>query len=83
MQLFIQGSTIHTLDVSEETQVSDVKEALSTLEEVSSEDQILYYGGLPLDDDVFVCESVPDNGTLSLAVRLLGGMWSMYTILTN
>lgn len=74
MQLFIQGSRIHALDVSEETLVCDVKEVLSSLEEVGCDDQVLYYGGLPLEDDIFVCEAVPESGTISLAVRLLGGV---------
>lgn len=74
MQLFIQGSRVHALEVSQETQIGDVKEALSTLEEVPREDQVLHYGGLPLDDDSFICEAVPENGTVSLSVRLLGGM---------
>lgn len=73
MQLFVQGQGIHTLDVSQETRVGDVKEALSSLEDVSRDDQVLYYGGLPLDDDSFVCEAVPENGTMNLTVRLLGG----------
>ena len=74
MQLFVQGTKIHALDVSQETQVSDLKEVLAGLEDVTSDDQVLYYGGLPLEDDSFVCEVVPGNGTLSLGVRLLGGM---------
>lgn len=73
MQLFIQGQSTHALNVEEETRVSDVKEYLVCLESVPSEDQVLYYGGLPLEDDSFVCDSVPENGTLSLTVRLLGG----------
>lgn len=77
MQLFIQGSRVHALEVCQETRVSEVKEALSGLEEVASEDQVLYYGGLPLEDDSFVCEAIPENGTLSLAVRLLGGVLTL------
>lgn len=74
MQLFIQGSKIHAFDVSGEARVCDVKETLSRLEEISTEDQILYYGGVPLDDDSFICEAIPESGTISLAVRLLGGV---------
>ena len=73
MQLFIQGQSTHALDVEEDTRVSDVKEYLSGVESVPSEDQVLYYGGLPLEDDSFVCDSVPENGTLTLNMRLLGG----------
>lgn len=54
--------------------MSDVKEAVSSLEDVKREDQVLYYGGLPLDDDSFVCEAVQESGTISLTVRLLGGV---------
>jgi hypothetical protein len=73
MQLFIQGTRVHALEVSAETLVCDVKEALSSVEEVGCDDQVLYYGGLPLEDDSFVCEAVPESGTISLAVRVLGG----------
>ena len=76
MQLFIQGSQVHTLEVSEDTLVQDVKEALSAVEEVACDEQVLYYGGLPLEDDSLVCDVVPESGTISLAVRLLGGVLS-------
>lgn len=74
MQLFVQGQGIHTLNVSQDTRVGDIKETLSELEEIPCEDQVLCYGGLPLDDDSIVCETVPESGTLTLAVRLLGGL---------
>lgn len=73
MQLFVQGQSTYALDIKQETRVGEVKEILSGLESVPCEEQVLYYGGLPLEDDSFVCESVPENGTLSLNVRLLGG----------
>lgn len=73
MQLFIHGSRVHALDIPEETLVLDVKEALSSVEDVGVDDQVLYYGGLPLEDDTLVCDAIPENGTISLAVRLLGG----------
>lgn len=74
MQLFVQGQDIHTLDVSDETLVSTVKETVSDLEEIPAEDLVVYYGGLPLDDDSLICAAVPESGTVTVAVRLLGGM---------
>lgn len=74
MQLFVQGKSIHALDVCEETLVSAVKETVSDLEEVRAEELVVYYGGLPLEDDSFICEAVPESGTVNVTVRLLGGM---------
>ena len=80
MQLFVQGQSTYALDVKQEMRVGDVKEILSDLESVPCEEQVLYYGGLPLEDDSFVCDSVPENGTLSLTVRLLGGnCWTVHS----
>lgn len=78
MQLFIQGSRVHALDIPDGTLVLEVKEALSSVEDISVDDQVLYYGGVPLEDDSFVCEAVPESGTVDLAVRLLGGVQWIY-----
>lgn len=73
MQLFVQSQDIHTLDVSEETLVSEIKETVSDLEDIPAGELVAYYGGLPLDDDSFVCEAVPESGTVNVSMRLLGG----------
>ena len=74
MPLFVQGSTLHTVDVSDETTVSDLKDILSPSEGISSDDQFLTYGGIPLEDDSLVCEVVPEMGTITLTTRIRGGI---------
>ena len=74
MPLFIQGSTLHTVDVSNETTVGDLKDILSPSEGISSDDQFLTYGGIPLEDDSLVCEVVPEMGTITLTTRIRGGI---------
>lgn len=83
MQIFVQGNGVHTLNISGETLVVDVKEALSSVEEVGVDDQILYYGGLPLDDDSLVCNAIPENGTLNLGVRILGGVLLLFSFFND
>ena len=74
MPLFVQGSTLHTVDVSNETTVGDLKDIMSPSEGISSDDQFLTYGGIPLEDDSLVCEVVPDMGTITLTTRIRGGI---------
>jgi len=72
-QLFVQGQTLHTLEVSQETTVSALKSALVAAEGVPAEEQVLTYGGVPLEDDCVLAESVPELATLSVTVRVIGG----------
>ena len=73
MPLFVQGSSLHTVDISDETTVGDLKDILSPSEGIASEDQLLTYGGIPLEDDSLVCEAVPELGTITLTTRIRGG----------
>ena len=73
MQLFIQGQSIHTLNVSEDTTVNELKGTVSDLEGLSSEDLVLFYGGVPLEDGGCLLDIVPELSTISLTVRVLGG----------
>ena len=73
MQLFVQGQSVHTFNVSQETTVDEIKETLCDIEGIPCDDQVLSYGGLPLEDGSFICETVPECGTISLAMRVLGG----------
>ena len=74
MPLFVQGSSLHTVEVSDETTVGDLKDILSPSEGISSEDQLLTYGGVPLEDDSLVFEAVPELGTITLTTRIRGGI---------
>lgn len=73
MPLFVQGSSLQTVDVSDETTVGDLKDILGPSEGISSEDQLLTYGGIPLEDESLVCEVVPEMGTVTLTTRIRGG----------
>ena len=72
MLVFIQGSTLHTLEVKDET-VSFLKAFVEKAEGISTVDQVLYYGGLPLNEDQVVTHCVPDSGTVDVCARLKGG----------
>ncbi|XP_040188300.1 ubiquitin-like protein FUBI [Rana temporaria] len=74
MQLFISGQSLHTLDVSDQDTVLDVKARVAQLEGLVDCDLVLSYGGAALGDDVLLSQSgVGDQCTLDLAGRLLGG----------
>ncbi len=73
MQLFIQGQNLHTVNVTEETTFDQMKSELVMAEGIPMEDQVLSYGGVPLEGDSVVCDFVPEMATLSLSVRVLGG----------
>nr|AAX48907.1 S30-ubiquitin-like [Suberites domuncula] len=73
MQVFVQGGALHAINVSEETTFNQLKSELVLSEGITVEDQVLSYGGVPLEDDTLVCEIVPELATLSLAVRVVGG----------
>ncbi len=51
LQLFVQGQSVHSVNVTEEATVDELKQTLSGLEGVPGEDQVLSYGGVPLEDD--------------------------------
>ena len=64
-----------------------LKSALASVEGVPAEQQVLTYGGVPLDDECVVTESVPELATLSVTVRVVGGQfhvrWRKYRNLFN
>ena len=72
-QIFVQGQTLHTLEVSPETTVVAVKGVLAAAEGVSIGDQVVTYAGVPLEDECLLLEAVPEQGTLSLSARVVGG----------
>ena len=78
-QVFVQGECLHTLEVSPEATVESLKSALATVEGVSVEDQVLTYGGVPLQDGSALFDCVPEMGTLSVNVRVVGGKYTFLT----
>jgi len=74
MQLFVQGSELHALQVSDEgVTVGDLKTQLAVLENASMEDLALYCAGKPLENEFILARCVSDSATLDLDMRMLGG----------
>jgi len=72
MQIFLQGQSIHTVEVTSATTISQLKHQFHTLEGVSPLDQQITCAGCPLSDDD-TCETIPENVTLFVSGKLLGG----------
>ncbi|XP_049646880.1 FAU ubiquitin-like and ribosomal protein S30 [Accipiter gentilis] len=74
MQLFIRAQSLHTLKVSGAETVAQIKAQVAALAGVPPEEQVLLWGGTPLDDDAVLGQSpLPEFATLELSTRLLGG----------
>ena len=74
MQLFVRGQQLHTLEVSPEEHVVNLKTQMESVEGISVAYQVLLYGGRPLDNGMLVSEAGVSNlSTIDLNVRLLGG----------
>merc|ERR1712107_341635 len=71
MQLIVNGSKTHVLEVAPEANVAQLRAQLSLLEGVDCEQLNLFCSGSPLEDEVNV--SVLENLTVELTVPLLGG----------
>ncbi len=76
MQLFVQGHALHTVDVSAETSVQSLKGLVAELEGIPGEEQVLSYGGVPLEEDCLLCGLVPELGTVTVSARVVGGAWT-------
>ena len=72
-QVFVQGQTLSTLEVSQQTTAGALKRLLATIEGIPVEEQVLTYGGVPLEDECVLTESVPELATLNVSVRVIGG----------
>ena len=75
MQLFVRGQALHAISVSSGTTTSDVKDIISVFEGIPTEEQLLTYAGIPLEDDAVVLNVVPEHGTISVTARIIGGMY--------
>jgi len=71
MQLIVNGSQTHVLEVSPEANVAQLRAQLSMLEGVDCEQLNLFCSGSPLEDEVNL--AVLENLTVDLTVPLLGG----------
>merc|ERR1712020_339448 len=71
MQLIVNGSQTHVLQVAPEANVAQLRAQLSMLEGVDCEQLNLFCSGSPLEDEVNV--AALENLTIDLTVPLLGG----------
>ncbi|CAD5111066.1 DgyrCDS416 [Dimorphilus gyrociliatus] len=72
MQLFVRGRTTHTLQLTGNENVNDLKTKLAEAEGVQVSELALYAAGEPLADNAQL-NSCTELSTLDLEVRLLGG----------
>ncbi|XP_040399534.1 ubiquitin-like FUBI-ribosomal protein eS30 fusion protein [Anser cygnoides] len=74
MQLFVRAQSLHAIEVSGAETVAQIKARIAALEAVAPEDQVLLFGGSPLQDEAVLEQSgIPEFSTLDVAARLLGG----------
>jgi len=71
MQLIVNGSQTHVLEVSPEANVAQLRAQLSMLEGVDCEQLNLFCSGSPLEDEVNL--AILENLTVDLTIPLLGG----------
>ena len=75
MQLFIRGVELNVLSVDECVTVDGLKHQIAELEGISVEDQVLSFGGKPLEDECTLAEyGIRDSCTLDVLGRVLGGI---------
>ncbi|XP_043963378.1 FAU ubiquitin like and ribosomal protein S30 fusion a [Gambusia affinis] len=81
MQLFLRGQNTHTLEVTGQETVGQIKAHAQALEGLLVEDQVLLLAGCPLEDDASLATcGVTEHCTLEVAGRLLGGQYSQYNV---
>ncbi|MBN3319676.1 UBIM protein, partial [Atractosteus spatula] len=74
MQLFVRAQSLHTLEVTGQETVAQIKAHIEALEGVACEDQVLLVGGSPLQDEALIGQcGVEEFSTLEVTARLLGG----------
>uniref|UniRef100_A0A8D0LH81 Ubiquitin-like protein FUBI n=1 Tax=Sus scrofa TaxID=9823 RepID=A0A8D0LH81_PIG len=74
MQLFVRAQELHTLEVTGQETVAQIKAHVASLEGIAPEDQVLLLAGTPLEDDAILGQcGVEALSTLEVAGRMLGG----------
>ncbi|XP_067894962.1 FAU ubiquitin like and ribosomal protein S30 fusion a [Heterodontus francisci] len=74
MQLFLHAQNTHTLDVTGEETVGEIKAHVESLEGVSAVDQVILLAGAPLNDESIIGQcGISEHCTLEVIARLLGG----------
>ncbi|XP_023989023.1 FAU ubiquitin-like and ribosomal protein S30 [Physeter macrocephalus] len=74
MQLFVRAQELHTLEVTGQETVAQIKAHVASLEGIAPEDQVLLMAGTPLEDEATLGQcGVEALSTLEVAGRMLGG----------
>ncbi|XP_058925237.1 ubiquitin-like FUBI-ribosomal protein eS30 fusion protein [Kogia breviceps] len=74
MQLFVRAQVLHTLEVTGQETVAQIKAHVASLEGIAPEDQVLLMAGTPLEDEATLGQcGVEALSTLEVAGRMLGG----------
>ncbi|XP_028858654.1 FAU ubiquitin like and ribosomal protein S30 fusion a [Denticeps clupeoides] len=74
MQLFLRTQNTHTVEVTGQETVEDLKAQIQALEGVPVEDQVLLLAGAPLEDGAALIScGVTELCTIDVVARLLGG----------
>ncbi|XP_065746307.1 LOW QUALITY PROTEIN: ubiquitin-like FUBI-ribosomal protein eS30 fusion protein [Phocoena phocoena] len=74
MQLFVRAQELHTLEVTVQETVTQIKAHVASLEGIAPEDQVLHMAGMPLEDEATLGQcGVEALSTLEVAGRMLGG----------
>lgn len=71
MQLFIQADETQCITVDPSTTLLQLKKSLS--DQIPIEEQVLTHAGSLISDDIILSEALPENCTLVLSGKLLGG----------
>ncbi|XP_066201664.1 ubiquitin-like FUBI-ribosomal protein eS30 fusion protein [Saccopteryx leptura] len=74
MQLFVRAQELHTLEVTGQETVVQIKAHVASLEGIAPEDQVVLLSGTPLEDEAILGQcGVEALTTLEVAGRMLGG----------
>ncbi|XP_060047866.1 ubiquitin-like FUBI-ribosomal protein eS30 fusion protein [Erinaceus europaeus] len=74
MQVFVLAQELHTLEVTRQETVAQIKAHVASLEGIAPEDQVLLLAGGHLDDEAVLGQCcVEALSTLEVAGRVLGG----------
>ncbi|KAM5225434.1 ubiquitin-like FUBI-ribosomal protein eS30 fusion protein [Hipposideros larvatus] len=74
MQLFVRAQDLHTLEVTGQETVAQIKAHVASLEGIAPEDQVVLLAGTPLEDEATLGQcGVEALTTLEVAGRMLGG----------
>ena len=74
MQLFVRAQELHTLEVTGQETVAQIKAHVASLEGIAPEDQVLLLAGSPLEDEATLGQcGVEALSTVEVAGRMLRG----------